>query len=183
MQGAINKVHNLKPCWAWIVTLFSKSLSCKLQSLPGPEILHRAWNIHKIELYQIYLTISPLNNLSGMVYHKWFKIGHVFVLLHENLVDFLQIKYTSNLLCITTTYSENPEGGSSQERWILWVFKNLLIFKRAKNSKFLLSSGPAFPGPYVATQSQLFCCIRTYAKVIRRHLCKGRATWGERAKW
>ena len=70
---------------------------------------------------EIYIRFNCTKFISQFhlltIFQAWFitnnsKICLVFVLLHENLVDFLQIKYISNLLCITTTYSENPEGGS-----------------------------------------------------------------------
>ena len=67
---------------------------------------------------EIYIRFNCTKFISQFhlltIFQAWFitndsKICLVFVLLHEN---FLQIKYISNLLCITTTYSENPEGGS-----------------------------------------------------------------------
>ena len=70
---------------------------------------------------EIYIRFNCTKFISQFhlltIFQAWFitndlKICLVFVLLHENLVDFLQIKYTSNLLCVTTTYSENTEGES-----------------------------------------------------------------------
>ncbi len=70
---------------------------------------------------EIYIRFNCTKFISQFhlltIFQAWFitndsKFCLVFVLLHENLVDFLQIKYTSNLLCITTTYSENTEGES-----------------------------------------------------------------------
>ena len=81
------------------------------------------------------LQIHLLTILQAWLITNDSKFCLVYVLLHESLVDFHQIQYTSNLLCITTTYSKNLEGESWWERWILWVFKNLPIFKPgAKNS-------------------------------------------------
>ena len=63
------------------------------------------------------------------------KFHIIFLLFPQNLVDFLQIKVTTNFLCTTITYSENPEGESLQEESVLCVFKNLPIFKpSARNS-------------------------------------------------
>jgi len=52
-----------------------------------------------------------------------------------NSVDFLQINFTSNILYIMATNSEEPEDAIQSERWMLQVFKSLLIFKlNARNN-------------------------------------------------
>jgi hypothetical protein len=78
------------------------------------------------DLLKIFQTWFPVNNSKSY---------SVFVLLHQSLIVFLQIHYTGNFVCTTTTYSESTEDWSSRERYILWVFKNPPTFKpSAKNS-------------------------------------------------
>jgi len=96
----------------------------------------RAWDFVQGLAYAWYLIISNFvcSFTSGLFSRQGFlstiqKFAQFFLPFYQNLVDFLQTNFTNNLLYITTTYSEKPEGASSQERWIFRVFKNPVIFK------------------------------------------------------
>jgi len=49
--------------------------------------------------------------------------------VYQNSVDLLQKNFTSNLLFTMTTYSEKPEGSSSQERDDTLSFQNPVVYQ------------------------------------------------------
>ena len=89
-----------------IVTLFSKSLPCMLQWLPRPEILPGALYIHGIWVYQIYSAISNLGHEPDMIFCRFL----VFLLLNQNLVNFLQMSFTDDFVYTMSTHPRVSEG-------------------------------------------------------------------------